>query len=605
MPSSSATDFQQPIREQGLTIFRSFEDTARYRLLPEALTVAEREDRRPDFLLELVRGQNPLLPPEPYGVLDMRLRPAFRMEEALGVLRKQRPGAMLEEASFVSGFIRLSPSGEVGDAPQELFEPVPLAWNGLGTARFVLRLPLQPALLLKGTLLGEFLPLRAIAEMAISGVSARVPASVRFDPAKLLGALGALCNPARQIVWQDLIEFFRRDLESLPLEITGRRGEFETDRLAEALADRVSERFATFIPSPKADAQAYLALQAPGDAGSGRFEWDLSEPLTVTRPLVLSFDPLEVARALIHEAGADAVIRQTVVPPIKVGTLPISITANLPSQRFGVLALGVTVGVAPRPPHRPQAINETVELTPPEDNASVLLRLSPAERPEYTFTTFVIVEDGMKRYEGVETRHSGGRLDLQPADFPLAFVLLEATPELLELASIQGVCRRPQEASDFAQAFELDLDRRSVAIAVPQDASGATVDIEAHAKDGGQTLRLNALAASSLRLGLTAFREYGPHEVEIECVFTGEMKLVAIDLLPEGAAADANATTLHFTPLQPKRTWNWFARSPFAAGYRYRPHRNAEAAPAAWSQPQSPFERLVIDAASVNAGGGA
>src|SRR5215210_1871533 len=164
MPARDETDFQQPIRDQGLTIFRSFEDIDRYTLLPEALEVAERSDKRPDFLLELVRGQKPQLPPPPYGVLDIRLRPTYRMEKALSVLRNQKPGALLQETSFVSGFLRLSPSGEVGEAPKELFQPVPLTWNGLGTARFVLRLPLPAALLLKGALLGEILPLRAIAE---------------------------------------------------------------------------------------------------------------------------------------------------------------------------------------------------------------------------------------------------------------------------------------------------------------------------------------------------------------------------------------------------------------------------------------------------------
>jgi hypothetical protein len=605
MPSPDETDFQQPIREEGLTIFRSFEDATRYTLLPDVLMVAERSDKRPDFLLELVRGQKPQLPPEPYGLLDMRLRPAYRMEKALGVLRNHKPGAMLQETSFVYGFIRLSPSGDVGDAPKELFQPVPLTWNGLGTARFVLRLPLPAALLLKGALLGEILPIRAIAEMFISGVSPRLPISVRFDPAQLIGKLIALGNNERQVVWQDIVQFLRRDVQTLPFEIIKRRGEIETDRLAEAMADRVCQRFAKFIPSPKADAQPYVVLQAPADVGSGQFEWDLSEPITVTRPLVLSFDPLEVARLLIRDVGADTVIQQTIVPPIKIGTLPVNITANLPAQRLGVLALGVNINAAPHPPHRPQAIIETAELAAPKDSATVLLRFSPAEQPEYTFSTLVIVEDEMKRYEGRETRHSGNRLDLQPGDFPVTFVLIEATTDLLELASIQGVCRRQQKDSNFKQAFELNLAQASVAIAVPEDAKGTTVDIEARSKDGGQTLLLNSLPAESLRLGLTSFREYGPHEVEIEAVFTGDVKLVAIDLLPEGKAeARENIATLHFTPAQPKRAWNWFARSPFAAGYRYRVHRNADTPAAAWSQPQSPFERLIIDA-NLLAGGGA
>lgn len=605
MPAPGSTDFQRPIRERGLTILRSFKDDNHYSLLPQALEVATLDDKRPDFVLELVRGQNPVLPPQPYGVLDVRLRPQYLREDALVVLRGQKLEAMLDEAHFASGFMRLSPAGEVADAPKELFQPVPLMWNGLGVGRFVLRLPLPAALLLKGALLAEFLPLRAIAEMAISGVSPRLPVRVRFNPARLLGELGTLGNEDRQMRWQDLVQFFRGDPNTLPLEIEGEGKNFELDDFAESMADHVCLRFGKFAPSPKDDAQPYFVLQASSEVGTGSFEWDLSEPTTVTRGVILTFNPLEVARLLIRDAGQDSAIRETTVPPIKVGTVAVAIWANLPSQRLGVLSLGVTINAPPRPPIRPQAIIETVELIPPQDSGRAILRLSPAESQEYTFTTFAIVGDQMERYEGPETQHSGTRLDLQPHDFPLDFVLIEAASELLELADVQGVCRGPENDSPFEQPFQLKLDQRSVVIALPEGRRAATLEIEARSRDGQRMLRLSSLPAETLRLGPMSFREYGPHQIEIECMFRKDEKLIAIDLFPEGRTeTPAEITTLHFTPSQPKRDWNWFARSPFYPGYRYRLRGSANTTPGPWSQPRSPFERLVVDA-SLPAGGAA
>jgi hypothetical protein len=227
-----------------------------------------------------------------------------------------------------------------------------------------------------------------------------------------------------------------------------------------------------------------------------------------------------------------------------------------------------------------------------------LLRLSPTEAPDYLFTTFAILDGHGQQYEGQATQHSGDRLDLQPGDFPLSFVQIAADSELLELGDVRVVCRQTPNGSSFEQSFTLNRDQLSVVIALPKDTSRSVLEVEAHSKDGQRTLRLGPLPAETLRLGLMSFREYGSHKVEIECVFTGDMRLVAIDLLPEGRAeTPAEITTLHFTPAQNKRDWTWLANSPFYAGYRYRLHGGTDGALGAWSETQSPFERLVIETA--------
>src|SRR5262245_32863400 len=100
-------DFQQPIREGVLQIFHPYEGRGNFALAPDRLAIAERDDGRPDFKLELVRGKTV------YGMLDFRLQPGFRVEEALTLLRARYPEARLTRAVFASGFLRMRPALEV------------------------------------------------------------------------------------------------------------------------------------------------------------------------------------------------------------------------------------------------------------------------------------------------------------------------------------------------------------------------------------------------------------------------------------------------------------------------------------------------------------
>jgi acyl dehydratase len=75
------------------------------------------------------------------------------------------------------------------------------------------------------------------------------------------------------------------------------------------------------------------------------------------------------------------------VPPIPTGVLPVSIMANLPAHRIGLLAAGVEFHAPARPPHRVRAVTEAVELKPPGDAATLRLKLSPAEPAAYIYTT--------------------------------------------------------------------------------------------------------------------------------------------------------------------------------------------------------------------------
>ena len=289
MPAPGTIDFQQPLKQRGLTIFRSFEQEDRFWLLADTLELAMREGNQPDFVLELVRPQNPLLPPEPYGLLDMRVQAQYRSQEALEVLQQEHPNASVDAAFFESGSMRLAPVGDLNDAPKDLFQPVNLGWNGLGVARFVLRLPLSSTLLLKNALLGEILPLRAVAEMTVTGVSPRLPLKVRFDPARLVGAVAALGNTERQVGWHDIVQFFGQDPETLPLQLISQNPNVSMDEFGESMADHLCHRWGNFVAANEDDDKLYFAFPAPAEVGSGSFDWDLSEPVIRAKTSGLEF----------------------------------------------------------------------------------------------------------------------------------------------------------------------------------------------------------------------------------------------------------------------------------------------------------------------------
>ncbi len=153
-------------------------------------------------------------------------------------------------------------------------------------------------------------------EQEIVGVSPRLPLQIRFNPKELLARLHSLGNSQGAVPRQVLVNYFRSDPESLPLEISGQLQSEQIDDFAEALTDRVRLRFGSFTAAPTLDAGSYLALTAPDTIGNGSFDWDLSKPLRVFRPLMLKLNPFAAAQEIVHHQGLEAVVRQTIVPNI-------------------------------------------------------------------------------------------------------------------------------------------------------------------------------------------------------------------------------------------------------------------------------------------------
>ncbi|MCC6456080.1 MAG: hypothetical protein IT328_14090 [Caldilineaceae bacterium] len=593
-------DFQNTLGGDGFQLYSPFEGRGFYTVMPDRLEIGRNEEGRPDFLLEYVRGGNPFLPPEPHGILTFRLVAHYPSAAALEHLRGlQRQGA-LQPARFDAGYLRIQPIEGVlaeGDIPPELLHPEPLLWSSLD-ARYTLRLSEAGASFVEQALQGEQLLFQAVAVCEAQGIVPRLPLQVRFDPAELLATLLALGDENRLISYPALASFFQRDPGQLPLQL---EGFFEPSQqaslFATAMIARIRTRFGEFAPAPLLSTEPHIALPAPDAIGHGTFLWDLAEPLQAPLPWVFTLHPLEAAQAVVRAEGVEALVRQTIVPALATGGFGVTVAANLPAQLQGILSLGVTLQAPPQPPHRMQAIIKTVELPPGQEKAEVYLQFSPVETPLYTYQAFVIASDsgGVARWVGSETSHASSRLLLRPSDFPVGFVPIEASADLLEVAVIHGILRWQQAQAWVETPFTLDTAQPLVTLLLPPGAEGATLQLEAQSRDSGDILALGPFPGEGLRLSLFSFAEYGPHEIEVSCIFDTSTPLFAIDLLPEDQPETAETiTVLSLTPAQPKRTWRWFASNPFRAGYRCRPHAG-DAALLPWSEVHSPAAPLIID----------
>jgi hypothetical protein len=593
-------DFQNALGGDGFQLYSPFEGSGFYTVMPDRLEIGRNEEGRPDFLLEYVRGINPFFPPEPHGILTFRLVAHYPSVAALEHLRGlQRQGA-LQPAKFDAGYLRIQPIEGMlveGDIPPELLHPEPLLWSSLD-ARYTLRLSEAGAGFVEQALQGEQLLFQAVAVCEAQGIVPRLPLQVRFDPAELLATLLALGDENRLITYPALASFFQRNLGQLPLQLEGLFDPSQQASLfAAAMIGRIRTRFGQFAPSPHLSAEPHIALPTPDVIGHGTFRWDLAEPLLAPLPWVFTLHPLEAAQAVVRAEGVEALVRQTVVPALMTGGFGVTVAANLPAQLQGVLSLGVTLQAPPQPPHRMQALIKTVELLPGQEKAEVYLQFSPVETPLYTYQAFVIASDsgGVTRWVGNETSHASSRLLLRPSDFPVGFVPVESSSELLELAVIHGILRWQQDQELIETTFTLDLGQPLVTLLLPPGAEEATLQLEAHSRDRGDVLALGPFPAEGLRLSLFSFAEYGPHEIEVSCIFDTTTPLFAIDLLTEEQPDTAEmSTVVSLTPAQPKRAWRWFASNPFRAGYRYRPH-TGDATPLPWSEVHSPTTPLIID----------
>jgi hypothetical protein len=624
-------DFSQQLELPDFTLFPAGDGANLFVYLPKMLRVAPAEGGGggPDFSLELVFGQNPFQPPQPYGVLDFRLCSEPFNDAALEALRLDHPGAAVTPALFTSGWLRIvkladngagssassssaggtdsiaassagtiADSGQVSDASGALATPVALASNGLDGTRYVRRLSLDEFSIAKSFLQQAVFSYTAWAEMTMEGLTESLPASLEFRPAALLAALRQQADSQGRLPISQLVEFWMQDKESLPLTASEGFDSVERIRLAQTLADWTLAECAVSVPSPSLPIQPTCQLSIPQTLAE-LARWDLRQQRLVPRVVLLQLDPFEAARQVAATVGLQSVVHETVVPPLETGVVSLTIAANLPEAPQGILHLGVNLLALPTPPQRVQALSASLLFDEPKVKQTVNWRFSPIETVSYQYTTFVYLREAgvIRRLDGPATKHSGPYLLLGVADFPLGFVPVRASELLLSQAVIKGVCVYTDSikgATEFP--FELDAKHPAMTVVLPTTAlPDALIRLQACALGGTEVLFLDDLPPRGGRLDLPSFPQYGPHEVPIKVDFDTGTTLVALEFLPQANSGQPEtATVLAFTPGQPQATWHYLATSPFQAGYQYRRQAGADERPLAWTSVGAPPQALKL-----------
>lgn len=101
--------------------------------------------------------------------------------------------------------------------------------------------------------------------------------------------------------------------------------------------------------------------------------------------------------------------------------------------------------------------------------ATPVTELSPADLDRWKQTVKLYPEEdthvfqdsttGIERLNGTVKTHQGDLPVMNPDDFPVDFLPVEASRSLLEMADIQGILKRPDSGSQVQELFALSLDR--------------------------------------------------------------------------------------------------------------------------------------------------
>jgi hypothetical protein len=442
-----------------------------------------------------------------------------------------------------------------------------------------------------------------MAEMEARAVAVRIPGRVKFQVAALLAALERLADAQRRVTHDAMLRFWTQSATSLPGQIEVTPLDLEPALFAQAMTDHTLANFARFVPAAGASVEPTFELQAPPETNQEAV-WDLSQLKVVPKIFVLTLNPFEAARRVAEAQGVQAVLHETVVPPLDTGFETILVSSNLPPAIQGVRFLGVHLVAPPRPPQRVHPLTASRQFNQPGEIHRIDWRFAPMEPVEFEYKTFVVLSAvNVTQILGQSTRHTGNYLNLSIADFPLAFVPLSASNPLLQEATIQGTCRylQPDSGVQTETPFALTAVQPAITLALPQEAAAqASLAMEAVSLEDGTRLALGSFPARGTRLDLMSLAEYGPHTINIEVIFDQTLPLVAIDLLPQGQPeTPQHLSTLALTPEKPVAQWSYFANSPFRAGYRYRQH-GLNSTTGAWSAILLPSERLVLIASHLH-----
>ena len=535
--------------EETALVYAGFEAGNVRFALPDRLEVATEADGAPAFRMIGVRPAAPSTENPAYSRLDMRLRPHTP--------RAPEGGAPWRQCRIARGFLRFRMSEAFGALPAELTTPFSFDVNSLSTAQFSMKLSPEAASLIEAALARDSLPLLALAEIEIDGVSPRLPARVRLLARKAMTILrDAAMNG---VVMRAALGQMLLTKAASAIEIDGVARDHPD--LADALADRFRVRFGRPVPSPFTDASPALAAPADGIDAPDSVSWDLSQTLVAPRPLALGFDPFAQARALLRAASPDTLVTRIVTPALSPGFHRIAICSNAPTEVAGVAMLGARLRFPARPPFRAHEDRKSIDLSK-NRNPFVDVRLGPGEPIEWLLRSVVVLQGdrGVETLESPEQAGVGLFAFVAASTFPARFVECELGAALAEIAHLDVVVAAQRASGPYRATLRIDSDKRRGYIALPFDALDANIVVSALPKAGGEAITLEPRAADDLFIDLPMLPGFGARSVLVDAVFDDGQNLLAIEVAP---SPNRHGPRFSLFPRTSRRAgWSGFARIP-------------------------------------------
>jgi hypothetical protein len=591
-------DFQAPLAATNASAYAPF-GTGTFAVVPQALALATNPDGNVKLALVFEQQVGDFSSTGQYAVLDFSLAGDYDFDGCLAGARGRDPNATVKRIAVNRGFARLFATAGQVQLPDDLLQPVLLGLSGSDFARFTARISATAGELVKGAMAGGSLLFGARVEFDALGVAPRADAIVAFSPGALIAALTANATGGH-IAGSDLLNALAKPAANLPLKVVG--GTAQPGDLAAALAARICAAYGTLVPAPSISSPPYVSF-ATAQLAATTIQWDLSLPELGARQWVVTLDLSTSLRALASSSAIDGLVRYVSVPQVPAGEFSVQLSADLPSARTGVAVLGANVEIAANPPARPSSIASTVTFAEPDDEGTVQFRIGPAEQLAYTTAGFAVITAGtlVRQYDAPPRARTDPWVQLYDADFPVKFATVAATQRLLVLANVHVAASYELENQPVALDSELTVQHPATSIAIPRSATACAITISATPQDGTATLTLAPVAPETIDLDFTSFPEFGPHTIAISAKNVTAGPPLCIDLLAQEQRDVAGAVPdqRFFTFDQLSASWGYVASSPFCAGYCYRFSATAGATAGAWSDVQSPFVPLVLEAAAV------
>lgn len=503
------------------------------------------------------------------------------------------------------GWIRLDPVGAL-DLPDAVRALQPLDIAGGGSMALGVRLDATATELFIGALRRGMALVNANAWCRVRGVAARHPLSLSVDPPALLAGLRAIASvdaaaptDAIGIPIDVLRETLLADPARLSLAPLGQVPERDRTQAVQAVLDRCAARFAEPVPGERDD-RIHLRFD-PARMGPAQLRWSLDDVLLAPRVFALAADPLGPLRDLDASALERDVLRDRIAPALDSGWHAITVLANVPQRRVGLLRAQVDMVAAARPPARPFASKASLPLPGDRSPAVATLRLSPSEPLAYRWRTqaFVVDAGRVAMLPGPERESTREMLVVDIEDFGLSLVNVDCERSFLNEASVTVRVEGTREGRAWSLSATLDRDAPTAAFAVPRDVVGATLSATAEALAGDARATMAPIPVEALTLDAFSFEGSGARALDVMGVFDDASREILVEVVPEGREHEpTRIRLLRLTPASPHERWTWTATSPLRPGYLWRRHGQSR-----WSPVMSPESALTVH--SSNAPGSA